>query len=126
MKEHLETLAIAIEQQPKSVVVKQSETLGLFFANAFDLRRIQLSPRTEDSYEEDEIKEVEEAVNSSAIAMIYKLSDATFRPLFSGLMDWATTSLTAKDKKGKIYRQTTWYTFLSKFFDTLKVRCSNE
>lgn len=87
----------------------------------FDFRRLQLSPPTDDSYTVAEIEEVEEAVNESAIVMVYKLNDATFRPLFIQMSEWANGTNLKKDK-GLVHRQTTWYTFLLKFFDALKVR----
>lgn len=115
-------LSVAIERQPKSVVAKQSQNLLNIFLGAFDLRRIQCSPRTDDSYEEDEIYEVEISANKVAIKMIYKLNDASFRPMFVKMLEWATTAANSKERKGQIYRQITWYTFLHAFFDTLQVR----
>lgn len=123
VKEYADLLHLAVDRHPKSVVTKQSELLGDLFMTIFDLRRIQLSPPLEDSYTTDNIAEVEDAVNDSAVAMIYKLNDATFRPLFSRMLEWSTFSETA-DENAKIYRQATWYKFLFKFFDTLKVTFS--
>ena len=102
------------------MIVKQSETLGDFFLKAFDLRRIQLSPRTEDSYRDEEIELVEDAVNETAIAMVYKLNDAAFRPMFTRIMEWATTSAAQRNKKSNTLRRTTLYTFVLKLFATLK------
>lgn len=87
----------------------------------FDLRHIQLSPPTENSYNANEIEEVEAAVNDAAIAMIYKLNDATFRPLFVRILEWSNSAISKKDEKGRLHRQTTWYAFLVQFFQTLKV-----
>ena len=86
-----------------------------------DLRRIQLSPPQEDSYTIEEVEEVEAVINDSAIAMVYKLNDAKFRPLFLRVLEW-TAFPESTDKKAKMYRQATWYTFLLRFFGTLKVR----
>lgn len=123
MAEHLEILSLAIEKHPKLVIAKNSSSLTGLFLRYFDLRRIQCSPRTEDSYEEDEIEVVEDAVNEVAIKMIYKLSDASFRPLFVKALDWATATPSKKDSLARLHRQTTWYSFLHSFFDTLKVCC---
>ncbi|KAA6406586.1 MAG: hypothetical protein FRX48_09641 [Lasallia pustulata] len=117
--EHLEILSLAIEKHPKSVIAKNSSLLSGLFLKYFDLRRIQCSPRTEDSYEEDEIEAVEDAVNDVAIKMIYKLNDATFRPVFVKLLDWATAP-SAKESKAKLHRQMSWYSFLHSFFETMK------
>ena len=125
MREHLEILKLTIERQPKLVIVKQSQSLLSFFLKAFDLRRIQCSPRTDESYENEEMDEVETAVDDVAIKMIYKLNDATFRPLFVRMLDWATAPTVKKEKKGNLYRRVSWYTFLNTFFNTLQVwRCS--
>ena len=103
------------------MIVKYSETLGGLFLKMFDLRYIQLSPPTENSYNSNEIEEVEAAVNEAAIAMIYKLNDATFRPLFMRISEWSNSAISKKDEKGRSHRQTTWYAFLVRFFQTLKV-----
>lgn len=120
VKEYVDILHLGIDRHAKSVVMKHSDTLGDLFERMFDLRRIQFSPPTEDSYTDDEIEEVEEAVNDAAIAMIYKLNDATFRPLFSKMLEWSSFS-ESSDNNARVHRQTTWYKFLFKFFDTLKV-----
>lgn len=118
VNDYFEVLRLAIAQQPKSVVKQQSEALGDIFRKAFSLRQAQLCPRTNDSYNDEEIEEAEAAINDTAIAMIYKLNDASFRPLFQRIMEWAISS--TEDKQGKIYRQISWYTFLHHFFGTLK------
>ena len=60
-------------------------------------------------------------MNKVAIKMIYKLNDATFRPVFVKLLEWATATSSKKGSKARLYRQTTWYSFLHSFFETLKV-----
>ncbi len=107
------------------MIVQHSETLGGLFLRMFDLRRIQLSPITGYNYDMAEIEVVEEAINESAIAMIYKLNDTTFRPMFSRMLEWTTLPTSKDDMKATIHRQTTWYTFLLNFFGTLKVCSSN-
>ena len=121
-KEHLQVLRLSISHQPKTVVSKHSSTLVNVFIKALDLRRIQFSPRTEDSYEQSEVEDVEDAINGTAIAMIYKLNDTTFRPLYLRMMAWATA---LKDGKKGVQRRITWWTFLGKFFGTLKVGLSS-
>ncbi len=118
VEEHLLVLRSSIYQRPKSFISKHSSSLTCFFLKAFDLRRIQFSPRTEDSYRDSEVGEVEEAVNETAMAMIYKLNDTAFRPLFMRMMEWSTA---LKDGKKGLQRKITWWTFLGKFFGTLKV-----
>jgi U3 small nucleolar RNA-associated protein 10 len=51
--------------------------------------------------------------------MIYKFNDATFRPIFANLIEWAS-SLPKKDKAGRNMRQQSIYGFMAMFFDNLK------
>ncbi|MCJ1475512.1 snoRNA-binding rRNA-processing protein utp10 [Lambiella insularis] len=120
VSEHLDMLRLTIEHHPKSMIAKQSNTLLPLFLEVFDLRRIQCTPRTDETYEDHEIDQVERSVNNVIIKMIYKLSDVAFRPLFSTMLDWATASGNKQEQQGKIYRQITWYSFLATFFDTLQ------
>ena len=121
VKEHLEILRLTIDHQPRSFITQHSETLGGLFLRMFDLRRIQMSPLTDDSYNITEIEMVEDIVNECAISMVCKLNDITFRPIFLRMLEWTTFLTSKKDMKAKIHRQTTWYKFLIKFFGTLKV-----
>ncbi len=121
IREHLEILRLTIDRQPKSSIAKHSETLCDLFLKMFDLRRIQLSPLTGYSYNIAEIGLVEDIVNDTAISMVYKLNDTTFRPMFSRMLTWTTFPTSKQDMKATIYRQTTWYRFLLKFFGALKV-----
>ena len=59
-------------------------------------------------------------VKEAAIQMIYKFNDATFRPIFSGLVEWAASSLPKKDTIGRILRLQSIYGFMAVFFDNLK------
>jgi U3 small nucleolar RNA-associated protein 10 len=52
--------------------------------------------------------------------MIYKFNDATFRPIFSKLIEWASSTLPKKDKIGRSLRLQSVYFFLAVFFDNLK------
>ena len=118
VNEHLRVLRLTIDGQAKSVIVQQSEVLGGILLKAFNLRQAHLCPPTEDGYSDDKIKQIEAAVNQTAVAMIHKLNDRSFRPMFRRIMDWATG--TRNDSQGKVLRQITWYTFLYQFFDTFK------
>lgn len=120
VKEYLGVLRLAIEIRPKSAIAKQSDTIANLFLKVFDLRRIQFSPRTEDSYEDDEVEEVEAAANDTIIAMVYKINDTVFRPIFTRFLEWSVSPTLKKDMKSKLYRQTTMWTFLLSFFGTLK------
>jgi U3 small nucleolar RNA-associated protein 10 len=66
------------------------------------------------------MSEIEAQVNEVAIKMIYKFNDATFRPIFSNLVEWASSSLPKKDKAGRNLRLQSIYGFMTVFFDNLK------
>lgn len=120
MKEYFLTFRSIVERQPKPAIGNQSEILSSILIQAFDMRRRQFSPRTEHSFSDDEVEDVEEVIFSSAVTMIYKLNDATFRPIFSKMWEWATKPRLEDDKSAKIHRRTTLYAFLRIFFDMLK------
>ena len=87
----------------------------------FDLRRVQLCPRTEDSYEDAEIDEVESRVNQVTVDMIYRLNNQSFGPMFSALQEWSTTTPNSgQSRDARTYRQITWYKFLHLFFDKVQ------
>ncbi|MCJ1352938.1 MAG: snoRNA-binding rRNA-processing protein utp10 [Icmadophila ericetorum] len=120
IKEHLEVLNLAVEKHSKLTISKYSQIICDIFLGIFDLRRLQLDSRTEDSYTEEEIDQIEEITNQIAIKVIFKLNDTTFRPIFNRLLEWATIPQTPKEKKGIMHRRITWCNFLFVFFDTLK------
>jgi U3 small nucleolar RNA-associated protein 10 len=119
LREYIEVLSIAIDKHPKSVVTKSSSILVKIFQNAFDLRR-QWAGAADDRFTIEAMFEIEAQVNEVAIKMIYKFNDATFRPIFSGLVEWAASSLPNKDKTGRILRLQSIYGFMAVFFDNLK------
>lgn len=121
VKEYLEVLRIAIEQQPKSSIVKYSSILTGIYIKLFDLRRVQFSTDAEESFTEHQVEEIEQTFFDIAITMIYKLSDATFRPMFRKILGWSNQPRMDENSKGSVYRQTTLYTFLGIFFGNLKV-----
>ncbi|KAL8821982.1 MAG: hypothetical protein Q9223_000062 [Gallowayella weberi] len=115
LKEQLCVLEALVGRLSKSAVGRQSDAMAALLTKAFDLRRIQFSNRTEDSYDDIEVEEVEEVTNRVAIAIIYKLNHTIFRPLFAQLVEWGNSS-----PKTRVHRQTALYNFLIQFFDTLK------
>lgn len=125
-KEHLSMFHTALETRAKSVVVKNAQTLFSFFFKAFDLRRTQLETKQASSEADDEddslveIEELEKQINSVALTMVMKLNDASFRPFFVRLVEWAATALPKKDVRGRTLRATSLFVFLAAFFDKLR------
>lgn len=119
IREQLEMLSMAIKAHPKSVVSKHSTILAKIFQNAFDLRR-QLSNVDNSNQDDETISTIEGQVNEVALEMIYKFNDSTFRPIFSNLVEWASSSIPKKDKSGRNLRLQSVYGFMAVFFDNLK------
>ncbi|KAK7526261.1 uncharacterized protein IWZ02DRAFT_416928 [Phyllosticta citriasiana] len=123
-REHLAALHRAIEMRPKSTVVKNAHQLFEFLIKAFDLRRTKLSSSemSDEETEEliEEIEEAEQQVNAVAITTVMKLNDATFRPFFVRLVEWAASGMPKKEARGGMLRATSLFVFLDTFFDKLK------
>ena len=123
VKEVLEILSLAVDHNKRSGIVAIVQTLVEYLLQAFDLRRVQLTFRSEDSYEDAEVVEVEDTISALAIKIVYKLNDTVFRPMFSRLVDWAVKCPSIKKEnftRAHLLRQTTLFRFIATFFDTLK------
>ncbi|RAL07400.1 snoRNA-binding rRNA-processing protein UTP10 [Aspergillus homomorphus CBS 101889] len=118
--ETLEVVSIAIEKHPKSATVNNLAVITSILFKAFDLRRQQVSLASNATFDLSHLDEIEDVVNDVTIKMIYKLNDTTFRPIFTKLLDWATSTTAKKDTQGSLARLTTFYKFLQVFFGTLQ------
>ena len=125
VQEHLEIFRLLIERQPNPAVVGNSEVLVGFLLKAWDFRREQAVIQTKSSYSDSQIAAVESVTSNTAVAIVSKLNDATFRPLFTRMIAWATVSLDKQNLSSTISRRITWYTFLTQFFTVLKVGLSD-
>lgn len=123
VQQALSLLTNSVKASAKAVVVNNAEKVCIFLLQAFDLRRIQFTNRTEDSYTDNDVSEVENTINAAAIEIIYKLNDTTFRPIFLRFIDWATKCSDVESSnllKARKLRQTTLFGFLAHFFNSLK------
>lgn len=68
---------------------------------------------------------IEAKVYEQTLKMIYKLNDASFRPIFVQIVEWATTGLPKSDKTGRALRQYSVFGLLETFFSTLKSIVTN-
>lgn len=112
-RQHLETLRLAVSNHTKANVTKNAQTLYTVLLNAMDLRRAKAD-------EEDDYTEVFAQVDIIALDMTLKLNDATFRPFFIRLVEWATAGLPKKDARGRVLRATSLYSFAHVLFEQLK------
>ena len=118
-----EAVENGIEDSTKSAVVKLAEDISTVFLLAADLRRVQLTHRSDDSYNEEEVEEVEGKLKDILIKFVYKLNDSIFRPMFSQWVEWAVECSDvqlANLDRSKMLRQTTLFNLLTHFFSTLK------
>ncbi|KAJ4376771.1 snoRNA-binding rRNA-processing protein utp10 [Didymella sp. IMI 355093] len=111
--EHLELLRSTIDVQTKAKLIKSSSTLFNLILSSFNLRTA-VSSQKEAEYDDEEVEQLENTLVESALAMVLKLNDATFRPFFVQLVD-QEGPVGAKPE-----RAITFYRFLAAFFDKFK------
>lgn len=115
----------AMNFHTKTAIARSADDISSFLLQAFDLRRTQLSQEATSRFTASDIVQIESSLNELTLGFIYKLSDTTFRPLFTTWVDWATK---ARDLSiastglplAKLHRQTTLTSFFEEFFSTLK------
>ncbi|KAI6781083.1 U3 small nucleolar RNA-associated protein-like protein [Emericellopsis cladophorae] len=130
MTEYLNILGKALDKHSKANIAKSATTLTSIITKGLDLRRqkqaqtqVQDGKSTEE--EEPSITAVEANLNEKALKMIYKLNDASFRPIFIQIVEWTTSGLPKSDKTGRVLRQYSVYGFLHTFFSNLKSIVTN-
>ncbi|KAL9030274.1 MAG: hypothetical protein Q9196_001587 [Gyalolechia fulgens] len=121
LKEQLSIWENLVGRLSTSTIGRESDAIARFLTKAFDLRRIQFAPRTEDSYDDKEVEEAENAANVVALALVTRINDTIFRPIFVQLVEWAASS----SAKARVHRQTTIYKFFAQFFDRFKSITTN-
>jgi U3 small nucleolar RNA-associated protein 10 len=107
--EQLELLRSTVNMQTKAKLVKASAPLFSLILQTFRLRETV-------EVDDEEMSQLEDTLIESCIAMVLKLSDATFRPFFIQLVDQEGPLPT------KLSRSVTFYKFLAALFDKFKVR----
>ncbi|KAJ8123803.1 hypothetical protein ONZ43_g332 [Nemania bipapillata] len=118
-REYLNVLGVALDKHPKASISRNSAVLSSILLNALDLRRVLRSRNDVDSEFVRHIGQIEEIVNGVALKMVYKLNDATFRPIFSQLMEWSM-AVPKKATSERNLRLLSVYGFLLAFFGNLK------
>jgi U3 small nucleolar RNA-associated protein 10 len=111
--EHLELLRSTVDTQTKGKLIKASSTLFSLLLQLFKLRQA-IETQEEQTFDDDEVEQLDSTLDESALAMVLKLNDATFRPFFVQLVD----------QEGPIASKPeyaiTFYRFLAAFFDKFK------
>ncbi|KAL1860410.1 hypothetical protein VTK73DRAFT_7349 [Phialemonium thermophilum] len=125
LTEYLQILVLALEKHPKSVIAKNVPALSSIFTKALDLRRMEQYRAITSGHAVARLKTIEDTINDAALKMIYKLNDATFRPVFGQLVEFSTSGLPSKDRAGRVIRQQSVYGFMYAFFSNLKSIVTN-
>jgi U3 small nucleolar RNA-associated protein 10 len=111
--EHLELLRSTVDTQTKSKLIKASSTLFGLLLQLFKLRQA-VEEQKEQEFDDEEIEQLDNILDESALAMVLKLNDATFRPFFVQLVD-QEGPISAKPEYS-----ITFYKFLAAFFEKFK------
>lgn len=124
MSEYVKTLGMAIDKHSKSAITKNVGVLSSILLKVFDLRRLIVADGETGDAVLTRLTQLESSVNEKVLKMIYRLNDATFRPVFVQLIEWSSTGLKG-DSVGLSSRRYSVYGFLQSFFDNLKSIVTN-
>lgn len=113
----------SIEYHSKSEAIKNATVLFKFLTSAFELRYLVKSSPGEFRILPSETDELETVAIDIALSFILKLNDATFRPFFIHLVEWAAFKPTEITPQS-ISRAITFFQFTKALVHRLKVRFS--
>ncbi|KAK4985088.1 snoRNA-binding rRNA-processing protein utp10 [Elasticomyces elasticus] len=125
-EEYIGMLRMLIDFHPKSVIIRHAQILFSIFLNAYDFRRLQaVDSDGVDVDKKVELDATESLINAAALEMTLKLNDATFRPFFVRLVEWASDDLPGKDRNGRMLRAISLFGFLTLLFEKLRSIVTN-
>ncbi|KAK4985932.1 snoRNA-binding rRNA-processing protein utp10 [Elasticomyces elasticus] len=125
-EEYIGMLRMLIDFHPKSVIIRHAQILFTIFLNAYDFRRLQgVDNDGVDVDKKVELDATESLINAAALEMTLKLNDATFRPFFVRLVEWASDDLHGKDRNGRMLRAISLFGFLTLLFEKLRSIVTN-
>ena len=116
----LELLASAVDSSSKSTVANSSELISTLILQILELRRVQFTDPSEESYSEANITTIGTHLNTFVLKFVYKLNDTIFRPLFESWISWANPTSTIDLDIPTTLRLTSLFSLLTHFFITLK------
>nr|POE73048.1 u3 small nucleolar rna-associated protein 10 [Quercus suber] len=115
----LNMLQKSVRYHTKTTIAKNTPLLFGLILNIFDIRRAGLGVRENES-EQVVIGELEQLINAITLDVVLKLNDATFRPFFIRLVEWAISTLPASDHDGRLDRALSLYSFVQVLSEQLK------
>jgi U3 small nucleolar RNA-associated protein 10 len=117
MRYHLGIFREAIQSHDKATVTKNARVIFSILYEAFDLRR-KLHTLKEDEHQGSDMFNL---VDRIALDVTLKLNDATFRPFFLTLVEWATKKSAELPTEGPMtLRLISLYSFSLTLFEQLK------
>ena len=117
MRYHLNVLHTAVQSHDKATIIKNARVIFSILYEAFDLRR---SLYSQPEYE-DQWHELFDLVDRIALDVTLKLNDATFRPFFLTLVEWATNpSAETNTSDAMTLRLISLYSFSLTLFEQLQ------
>jgi U3 small nucleolar RNA-associated protein 10 len=122
--EYYELAKTSIEYHSKSQVLKGSPVLFRFLIKAFELRYLVMTGDAGVKVSLDEVDQLEDLVIDVTLTLVLKLNDATFRPFFIQLVDWASFKQ-KKNYTGPMPRAVTLFRFLKTLCGRLKSLVTN-
>ncbi|KAI9026268.1 armadillo-type protein [Hyaloraphidium curvatum] len=110
-------VSTAVASMSSDNLVATYKALFKIYARAFDLRR--LAPATS-AWAGDQIDLAEADIAASFVAMVMKLNEGLFKPMFVKLVDWSTPDSTKAAASLAEGRQLVFYKLLDALLDSLK------
>jgi U3 small nucleolar RNA-associated protein 10 len=109
-----------VELHSKKEVLKNSNTLFQFIGEAFELRSFSVASDKEIRIAPQEAENLEIMAIDIALAAVLKINDATFRPFFIQLVEWASWKSTGTSRSS-MSKAITLFQFLKALLAHLKV-----
>jgi U3 small nucleolar RNA-associated protein 10 len=109
-----------VKHHSKSTVTENIEPVFTLLQSSFDIRSSHGTSESSTDDDEDELEQMDELVNATAMSVVLKLNDATFRPFYNSLTEWAMTPTLKKQRARTIARCTSVYSFTFTLFEQLK------
>jgi U3 small nucleolar RNA-associated protein 10 len=109
----------AVTAHTKSEVLKNSSTLFKFVKEALGLRALKIAEGNASILSTSDVEELELLVIDITLSMVMKMNDATFRPFFIQLVDWASFKQT-KPSATQIAKATTLFHLMQALLHRLR------
>jgi len=118
--DHLNMINILVDNQSKGNISRNAQSVFKVLLTVFDLRHTCTLEQNTSKYDREQIEAIEQKVITIAIACIYKINDTIFRPFFTQLLDWSSTTLPKRENAHRTLRSITLFNFIGTLSETLK------